>query len=48
VALPKEKKRWWICEAGGHECHWEGHEVKKDSKPRAIAEGSHDSPTLPL
>lgn len=26
--LPAEKKRWWICEAGRHECHWEGHEVR--------------------
>ena len=27
--LPKDKQRWWICEVGKHECHWEGHEVRK-------------------
>lgn len=24
--VPKEKRRWWICATGDHECHWGGHE----------------------
>ncbi|KAK4444486.1 hypothetical protein QBC34DRAFT_415018 [Podospora aff. communis PSN243] len=27
--IPKEKRRWWICGAGDHECHWSGHEVPR-------------------
>ncbi|KAK0616947.1 hypothetical protein B0T14DRAFT_538650 [Immersiella caudata] len=27
--MPKEKRRWWICGAGDHECHWSGHEVPR-------------------
>jgi len=27
--IPKQKRRWWICGAGDHECHWAGHEVSR-------------------
>ncbi|KAK0640823.1 hypothetical protein B0T16DRAFT_202587 [Cercophora newfieldiana] len=27
--IPKEKRRWWICGTGDHECHWSGHEVPR-------------------
>lgn len=26
-ALPKGRRRWWICNKGAHECHWAGHEA---------------------
>ncbi|KND89962.1 hypothetical protein TOPH_05341 [Tolypocladium ophioglossoides CBS 100239] len=26
-ALPRGRKRWWICGRGLHECHWAGHEA---------------------